>query len=283
MTVEFQNLTIKKGIPEIVKINDKYLDNITITNITGITTMTFYLKKGIDYSLSNKVGELKVNFKKSISSKKKYTIVVDAGHGGHDSGAVGNGLREKDVALEVAMYLADSLRADYNVITTRSTDEFIPLGRRAEIGNNANADLFVSIHLNSAPSSTATGSEVFYYSKKESAYASEVAKFENSVDKGYADVPISDFIINDIFYRVNQNKSAAIAGDVLNNITETFGLRRRGVFGANFAVLRGSNSPSILVEIGFISNHADMDLYATQSSRKNLAEKIADGIRKHYE
>ena len=283
LTLEFKNLTVKKGIPDAVKINDNYLDNITITEIAGITTMTFYMKKGIDYTLTNTTGIVKVNFKKSKIQKKKYTIIVDAGHGGNDSGATGNGLKEKDVALDVAQKLASNLKQDYNVIMTRSDDTFIPLGRRAEIGNDANADLFISIHLNAASSTSANGSEVFYFSKKESAYAAEVAKFENSVDKGYADVPLSDFIINDIFYRVNQQKSAALATDILDNIVNEFGLRKRGVFGANFAVLRGSNSPSILVEIGFVTNSGDMSTYGTDSSRVKLASEIAQGVRKHFE
>ena len=113
--------------------------------------------------------------------------------------------------------------------------------------------------------------------------AAEVAKFENSVDKGYADVPLSDFIINDIFYRVNQQKSAMLATDILDNIVNEFGLRKRGVFGANFAVLRGSNSPSILVEIGFVTNSGDMSTYGTDSSRVKLASEIAQGVRKHFE
>lgn len=283
LTIEFQNLSLKKGIPDTVKINDNYLDNVTITEIAGITTMTFYMKKGIDYSIVNSSGSMKVNFKKSKIQKKKYTIVVDAGHGGNDSGATGNGLREKDFALDIARRLSNNLKQDYNVIMTRSDDTFIPLGTRAQIGNNANADLFVSIHLNAASSSSANGAEVFYFSKKESSYAAEVAKFENSVDKGYADVPLSDFIINDIFYRVNQQKSAALATDILDNIVNKFGLRKRGVFGANFAVLRGSNSPSILVEIGFITNSGDMSTYVTESSKNELANQIAEGVRKHFE
>ncbi len=102
-----------------------------------------------------------------IFQKKKYTIIVDAGHGGNDSGATGSGLREKDVALDVAQKLASNLKQDYNVIMTRSDDTFVPLGKRAEIGNDANADLFISIHLNAASSTSANGSEVFYFSKKE--------------------------------------------------------------------------------------------------------------------
>ena len=180
-------------------------------------------------------------------------------------------------------YLAAELKSDYNVIMTRDTDVFIPLGTRADIGNDANADLFISVHLNSASSSSGNGTEVFYYSKKESSYAAEVAKFENSVDSKYGVTePVSDFILNDIFYRANQQKSAAIATDVLDNIIGDIGLRRRGVFGANFAVLRGSKSPSILVEIGFISNSGDMSFYGNDYYKRVVAKSIAEGVRKHF-
>ncbi len=208
---------------------------------------------------------------------------MDAGHGGHDSGATGNGYREKDVALQVATKLANNLRQDYNVIMTRNSDFFVPLDTRAKIGNDANADFFVSIHLNSSSSSSANGTEVYYFSKKDQgSYAAQVAKFENRVDGSYGDVPFSDFILNDIFYRKNQKTSQAIAETVLDGLINTTGLRRRGVFGANFAVLRGSNSPSILVELGFINNYYDLSQFLTPDGQENAASAIASAIRRYF-
>ena len=214
---------------------------------------------------------------------KKYTIVVDPGHGGHDSGARGNGYNEKDIALQVATRLANNLRQDYNVIMTRDSDFFVPLDTRAKIGNDANADFFISIHLNSGSSSSANGTEVFYFSKKDQgSYAAQVAKFENKVDGSYGDVPFSDFILNDIFYRKNQKTSQAIAESVLNNLINTTGLRRRGVIGANFAVLRGSNSPSILVELGFMNNYSDLSQYLTPDGQERAANAIGSAIRSYF-
>ena len=214
---------------------------------------------------------------------KKYTIVVDPGHGGHDSGARGNGYNEKDIALQVATRLANNLRQDYNVIMTRDSDFFVPLDTRAKIGNDANADFFISIHLNSSSSSSANGTEVFYFSKKDQgSYATQVAKFENKVDGSYGDVPFSDFILNDIFYKKNQKTSQAIAESVLNNLINTTGLRRRGVFGANFAVLRGSNSPSILVELGFMNNYSDLSQYLTPDGQERAANAIGSAIRSYF-
>ena len=217
------------------------------------------------------------------TGNKKYTIVVDPGHGGHDSGARGNGYNEKDIALQVATRLANNLRRDYNVIMTRDSDFFVPLDTRAKIGNDANADFFISIHLNSGSSSSANGTEVFYFSKKDQgSYAAQVAKFENKVDGSYGDVPFSDFILNDIFYRKNQKTSQAIAESVLDGLINLTGLRRRGVFGANFAVLRGSNSPSILVELGFMNNYSDLSHYLTPEGQERAASTIGDAIRKYF-
>ena len=220
---------------------------------------------------------------KTPKISKRYTIVVDPGHGGHDSGARGNGYNEKDIALQVATKLANNLRRDYNVIMTRDSDFFVPLDTRAKIGNDANADFFISIHLNSSSSSSANGTEVFYFSKKDQgSYAAQVAKFENKVDGSYGDVPFSDFILNDIFYRKNQKTSQAIAESVLNNLINTTGLRRRGVFGANFAVLRGSNSPSILVELGFMNNYSDLSQYLTPDGQERAANAIGSAIRSYF-
>ena len=216
------------------------------------------------------------------TGNKKYTIIVDPGHGGHDSGAVANGYREKDIALEVAKRLARNLSADYNVITTRDSDYFVTLDERPAIGNRVNADFFISIHLNSAGSS-ANGAEVYYYNKKGSSdYASEVAKFENRVDESYGSSPFSDYVLKDVFYKINQEKSAAIAESVLDGIVNATGLRRRGVMGANFAVLRGSNSPAILAEIGFISNYSDLSKYLTPEGQENVASAIANAIRRYF-
>ena len=283
LVLEFSNVTLPKTIPATLNVNDKFLDTVSLNALDSTVSATLYLARGVDYKVSSTGGELRVTFTKATSTKKKYTIVVDAGHGGKDSGATGNGYREKDIALDVVKYLAAELKSDYNVIMTRDTDVFIPLGTRADIGNDTNADLFISVHLNSASSSSGNGTEVFYYSKKESSYAAEVAKFENSVDSKYGVTePVSDFILNDIFYRANQQKSAAIATDVLDNIIGDIGLRRRGVFGANFAVLRGSKSPSILVEIGFISNSGDMSFYGNDYYKRVVAKSIAEGVRKHF-
>ena len=319
LMLSFPDSKIESGVPAFINKSDQYISKVYTVENNGMVVVYVYLKPSVTYQVTSRNGEFQVTLdggkavtvQKSYNTpqsqnnnsnntritqtqsqsqsgntsrgNKKYTIVVDPGHGGHDSGARGNGYNEKDIALQVATRLANNLRQDYNVIMTRDSDFFVPLDTRAKIGNDANADFFISIHLNSSSSSSANGTEVFYFSKKDQgSYATQVAKFENKVDGSYGDVPFSDFILNDIFYKKNQKTSQAIAESVLNNLINTTGLRRRGVFGANFAVLRGSNSPSILVELGFMNNYSDLSKFLSPDDQERAAAAIGDAIRKYF-
>ena len=319
LMLSFPNSEMESSVQAFINQNDQYISKVYTTQSNGMVVVYVYLKPSVTYQVVSRTGEFQVTLgggqtasrnnssqtsrytttqKQSTANtqtaqtqtqpntstgNKKYTIVVDAGHGGHDSGARGNGYNEKDIALQVATKLANNLRQDYNVIMTRNSDFFVPLDTRAKIGNDANADFFISIHLNSSSSSSANGTEVFYFSKKDQgSYAAQVAKFENKVDGSYGDVPFSDFILNDIFYRKNQKTSQAIAESVLDGLINLTGLRRRGVFGANFAVLRGSNSPSILVELGFMNNYSDLSHYLTPEGQESAASTIGNAIRKFF-
>ena len=319
LMLSFPDSKIESGVPAFINKSDQYISKVYTVENNGMVVVYVYLKPSVTYQVTSRNGEFQVTLDggKAVTAQKsyntpqsqnnntnntritqtqsqsqsgntsrgnkKYTIVVDPGHGGRDSGARGNGYNEKDIALQVATRLANNLRQDYNVIMTRDSDFFVPLDTRAKIGNDANADFFISIHLNSGSSSSANGTEVFYFSKKDQgSYATQVAKFENKVDGSYGDVPFSDFILNDIFYRKNQKTSQAIAESVLNNLINTTGLRRRGVFGANFAVLRGSNSPSILVELGFMNNYSDLSQYLTPDGQERAANAIGSAIRSYF-
>lgn len=321
LMLSFPNSEMESGVPALINRSDQYISKVYTVQSNGMVVVYVYLKPSVTYQVVSRNGEFQVTLgggqtasrnnssqtsrytttqrqqnsntqtaqtqpqrqQNNSTGNKKYTIVVDAGHGGHDSGARGNGYNEKDIALQVATRLANNLRQDYNVIMTRDSDFFVPLDTRAKIGNDANADFFVSIHLNSSSSSSANGTEVFYFNKKDqNNYAAQVAKFENRVDGSYGDVPFSDFILNDIFYRKNQKTSQAIAESVLDNLINTTGLRRRGVFGANFAVLRGSNSPSILVELGFMNNYSDLSQFLTPDKQESAASAIGNAIRRYF-
>ena len=319
LMLSFPNSEMESSVQAFINQNDQYISKVYTTQSNGMVVVYVYLKPSVTYQVVSRTGEFQVTLgggqtasrnnssqtsrytttqKQSTTNtqtaqtqtqpntstgNKKYTIVVDAGHGGHDSGARGNGYNEKDIALQVATKLANNLRQDYNVIMTRNSDFFVPLDTRSKIGNDANADFFISIHLNSSSSSSANGTEVYYFSKKDQgSYAAQVAKFENRVDGSYGDVPFSDYILNDIFYRKNQKTSQAIAESVLDGLINLTGLRRRGVFGANFAVLRGSNSPSILVELGFMNNYSDLSHYLTPEGQESAASTIGNAIRKFF-
>ena len=319
LMLSFPNSEMESSVQAFINQNDQYISKVYTTQSNGMVVVYVYLKPSVTYQVVSRTGEFQVTLgggqtasrnnssqtsrytttqrqsttntqtaqtqkqPNTSTGNKKYTIVVDAGHGGHDSGARGNGYNEKDIALQVATRLANNLRQDFNVIITRNSDFFVPLDTRAKIGNDANADFFISIHLNSSSSSSANGTEVFYFSKKDQgSYAAQVAKFENKVDGSYGDVPFSDFILNDIFYRKNQKTSQAIAESVLDGLINLTGLRRRGVFGANFAVLRGSNSPSILVELGFMNNYSDLSHYLTPEGQESAASTIGNAIRKFF-
>ena len=319
LMLSFPDSKMESGVPAFINKSDQYISKVYTVENNGMVVVYVYLKPSVTYQVTSRNGEFQVTLDggKAVTAQKsyntpqsqnnnsnntritqtqsqsqsgntsrgnkKYTIVVDPGHGGHDSGARGNGYNEKDIALQVATRLANNLRQDYNVIMTRDSDFFVPLDTRAKIGNDANADFFISIHLNSGSSSSANGTEVFYFSKKdEESYAARVAQIENRVDSSYGDTPFSDLVVKDIFYRTNQKKSQAIATTVLDNLINTIGLRRRGVFGANFAVLRGSNSPSILVELGFMNNYGDLSQYLTPEGQERAAQAIANAIRQYF-
>ena len=319
LMLSFSDSKIESGVPAFINKNDQYISKIYTVENNGMVVVYVYLKPSVTYQVTSRSGEFQVTLdggkaatvQKSYNApqrqnnnsnntritqtqsqsqsgntsrgNKKYTIVVDPGHGGRDSGARGNGYNEKDIALQVATRLANNLRQDYNVIMTRDSDFFVPLDTRAKIGNDANADFFISIHLNSGSSSSANGTEVYYFNKKDqNNYAAQVAKFENKVDSSYGDTPFSDFILNDIFYKKNQKTSQAVAGAVLDGLINLTGLRRRGVLGANFAVLRGSNSPSILVELGFMNNYSDLSKFLSPDDQERTAAVIGDAIRKYF-
>ena len=319
LMLSFPDSKIESGVPAFINKSDQYISKVYTVENNGMVVVYVYLKPSVTYQVTSRNGEFQVTLDggKAVTAQKsyntpqsqnnnsnntritqtqsqsqsgntsrgnkKYTIVVDPGHGGHDSGARGNGYNEKDIALQVATRLANNLRRDYNVIMTRDSDFFVPLDTRAKIGNDANADFFISIHLNSGSSSSANGTEVYYFNKKDqNNYAAQVAKFENKVDSSYGDTPFSDFILNDIFYKKNQKTSQAVAGAVLDGLINLTGLRRRGVLGANFAVLRGSNSPSILVELGFMNNYSDLSKFLSPDDQERTAAVIGDAIRKYF-
>jgi N-acetylmuramoyl-L-alanine amidase len=214
-------------------------------------------------------------------------IVIDAGHGGHDSGTLGpGGIEEKDVVLDVALRLGKLLkqRLGADVIYTRSDDTFIPLETRTAIANQAQADLFISVHANSSPDTSARGVEVYYLSFTSSADALEVAARENSVSNESIH-QLSD-LVKKIALSDKINESRAFAEDVDESLYAGLdegnpGLKDRGVKKAPFVVLIGANMPSILAEISFLTNPSDAQELRQPAYRQRIAESLYRGVSRY--
>jgi N-acetylmuramoyl-L-alanine amidase len=216
-------------------------------------------------------------------------IVVDAGHGGHDTGTIGpNGVMEKDIVLDVALRLGRLLetRMGADVIYTRDDDTFIPLETRTAIANEHQADLFVSIHANSSSDPTARGVETYYLNFTSNADALEVAARENAVSQK------SIFELQDLVKKITLKdkieESRELATDVQESLygglaTRRSTLRDRGVKKAPFVVLIGANMPSVLAEISFVSNPTDEARMDTPEYREKIAESLYKGIAKYAE
>jgi len=214
-------------------------------------------------------------------------IVIDAGHGGHDSGTLGpGGLEEKDVVLDVALRLGRLLkqRLGADVIYTRSDDTFIPLETRTAIANQAQADLFISIHANSSRDPDARGVETYYLNFTSSADALEVAARENSVSDQSIH-QLSD-LVKKIALQDKINESREFASDVQESLYSGLeqgnsGLKDRGVKKAPFVVLIGANMPSILAEISFLTNPDDAHELREPAYRERIAESLYRGVSRY--
>jgi N-acetylmuramoyl-L-alanine amidase len=192
-------------------------------------------------------------------------IVIDAGHGGHDSGTLGvDGIQEKDVVLDVALRLGKLLsdRLGAQIVYTRSDDTFIPLETRTAIANKAQADLFISIHANSSPDASARGVETYYLNFTSDPTALDVAARENAVSDQSIH-QLSD-LVKKIALKDKIAESREFAADVEGSLYARAGegergVKDRGVKKAPFVVLIGANMPSILAEISFVTNPKDAE------------------------
>ena len=211
-------------------------------------------------------------------------IVIDPGHGGHDTGTIGpNGLEEKDLVLDVGRRLGKLLetRLGAEVVYTRKNDTFIPLETRTAIANQARADLFVSIHANSSHDADARGVETYYLNFTSSPEALEVAARENAVSEKSI-YELRD-LVKKIALKEKIEESREFAGDVQESLhsglaAKSPAIRDRGVKKAPFIVLIGANMPSILAEISFVSNPTDEHRLATSEYRQRIAESLYRGI-----
>jgi len=212
-------------------------------------------------------------------------VVLDPGHGGHDTGTIGpGGLREKDLVLDVSQRLGRLIeeRMGSEVIYTRSDDTFIPLERRTDIANEAKADLFLSIHANSSPLRSAAGVETFYLNFTTSKSALDLAARENAGSQ--MSVYELQELLQKIALKDKVEESREFASRVqsalytLSARTADSRSKDRGVKKAPFVVLIGASMPSVLAEIGFISNAHDESIMRREDYRQRTAEALYKGL-----
>jgi N-acetylmuramoyl-L-alanine amidase len=214
-------------------------------------------------------------------------IVIDPGHGGHDTGTIGpSGLMEKDLVLDVALKLKDLIeeRLGGDVVLTRTDDTFIPLERRTEIANENQADLFVSIHANSSRDHTVRGIETFYLDFTSSPESEEIASRENATSEK------TIFELQDLVRKIalkekideSREFALIIQKSILKQVQKAAPRSgNRGVKQAPFIVLIGAHMPSILAELSFLSNPADEKLLRTFSYRQKIAQALCSGIENY--
>ena len=215
-------------------------------------------------------------------------IVIDPGHGGHDTGTVGpHGLVEKDLCLDVALRLGKLIQQRIpgaEVVYTRKDDTFVPLEERTAIANQERADLFISIHANSSSDRSARGIETYYLNFATSAEAMEVAARENALSQS------SIHELQDLIKKIAANEKVEESKELASDIQESLAKRlrqagtaerNRGVKKAPFVVLIGANMPSVLSEISFISNPGDERMLKKPDQRQRVAEGLFYGVESY--
>ena len=222
------------------------------------------------------------------AENKDFTVVIDPGHGGRDPGAIGRRGKEKNINLSVALKLGKLIQdncKDVKVLYTRQKDVFVPLDRRAQIANNAKADLFISIHTNAvARGRTVRGTETYTLGLHKTDENLEVAKQENSViliesdyEQRYAGFnpnSAESYIIFEFLQDKNMEKSVRLATDIQKQFKTTAKRIDKGVHQAGFLVLRETTMPGVLVELGYISNPDEERYLLTEAGTSALAKSI---------
>lgn len=231
----------------------------------------------------------------SLSYSQGYgvkTIVIDAGHGGHDGGASNGKYKEKDIVLNVALLTGKYIEQyldDVKVIYTRKDDTFIGLNERADIANKAKADLFISIHANAAGNKSAYGTETFVLGTKNAEANLKIAQRENSVitfednfEEKYNKFDPSSpdsYIIFNFIQNAHLEQSTTLATLIQNQYTNRVGRKDREVKQAGFIVLSKTSMPSILTELGFISNEKEKQFLVSKEGQDFMASAIFRAVR----
>ena len=252
----------------------------------------FYLKKN-EKNIYRLVIDLKLNNKNIVEYKEKKTrkeskfiITIDAGHGGIDPGAINLGQKEKNITLIAAKELKNILeKKNFKVFLTRKDDRFISLRNRRNIAKKNNSDLFISLHVDSLKKKTTRGTSIYTLSEKASdSITARLAERENKVDL-IAGVNLQDVdnevasILLDLNRRETKNSSSLFAESYVNIVRKNgHRLLRRPHRHAGFAVLKSTDIPSVLIELGFLSNVNDVKLLTKKKTRLRLLVSLAEAI-----
>jgi N-acetylmuramoyl-L-alanine amidase len=230
----------------------------------------------------------------SVAQYKIDRVVIDAGHGGKDPGAVGKSSMEKDIALAIALktgaYISKYL-PDVEVIYTRTTDKFVELYKRAEIANKSKADFFISIHCNASRSSSACGTETYVMGLHKSQANLEVAKLENAailneenfddMYEGFDPNQDEDYITLTMFQDAFLEQSTVLADEIQRQFRDRVKRKDRGVFQAGFLVLYRTTMPGVLIETGFITNPNDERFLKSEDGQVYIASAIYRAFKQY--
>jgi len=285
-----QQVILKKDAKEVKLLigSDVVVSNNIVTHLPGpveIRDSVIYAPVDVRKYLIEPVCKFPVKQAGALYLRSVETVVLDAGHGGKDPGAMGKqGLKEKGVVLDMAQRIQQELeRCGMKVYLTRSQDQFVVLQERAPFANRKKADLFVSIHANANRSRWIEGFEVYYLTEAVDDSARALAAAENApeamADRSFSSSMLSlKAIIWDMIYTENRKESIELARYIGGAVSKKMGLKLLGVKGAPFAVLKGAKMPAVLVEVGYLSNKEGERKLRDAEYRGRMAEAIASGI-----
>jgi N-acetylmuramoyl-L-alanine amidase len=295
---DLRQSSINREIKKNISVSNEMLKTVRAAQFDSSTVrVVLDLEKITDYKIVTLEDPVRIiiDIYGQVTFSDKKRIVIDAGHGGHDPGAVGpNKLYEKDVVLDIALKLRELLQKNptYEIFLTRDKDVFIPLEQRTAIANSKNADLFVSIHANASPSRAAKGIETYMLNWTNDEEAMKVAARENAISikkmrqMNKKEMDILDIIKSDLSRENKRDESIKLAHYIQKNLVSD--LHRDynhivdlGVKQALFYVLFGAKMPSVLVEVSFISNPLEERLLSKDDYRGDLAKSLSAGITKY--
>jgi N-acetylmuramoyl-L-alanine amidase len=293
-----RNSRINTEMKKNISVSNEMLKSVRISQFDSSTVrVVLDLEKITDYKvvILEDPARIVIDIYGQTTFSAKKRIVIDAGHGGHDPGAVGpNNLHEKDVVLDIALKLRDilSTNQNYEIFLTRDRDIFIPLEKRTAIANSKNADLFVSIHANASTKRAARGIETYMLNWTNDEEAMKVAARENAISlkkmrqMNRKEMDILDIIKSDLSRENKRDESIKLAHYIQENLVTDLNknynhIADLGVKQALFYVLFGAKMPSVLVEVSFISNPLEEKLLSQEDYRGDLARSISAGITKY--